>query len=316
MEARIARHDPSLVHAVLASPVEPLPTTRFLRTGDIHLAYQEVGTGPPDVVLVPGFTGHVELRWEDPDLTHLYKRLARSARLVLFDKRGTGMSDRQAGVPPLADQVADVVAVMDTTGVERAVLFGVLDGAAVALAATAAHPERVAAVVTWSGFPVLSAPEYPHGMTREATELAARVIEGGLVMEDAIPAWAPSRVGDDGFARRFNRLIRMGAGVGGAAAVFARMQEIDIRQVVPNVRVPVLVLHREGDTAVGPANARWLAEHLPVAECVLLPGIDNVVWAAGVDDVVEEIERFLERVAPALGSSDLIPSPSISTNRP
>src|SRR6266511_364798 len=144
------------------------PVTHFTRRGTCALAYQVLGDGPVDLVFITGFTGHLEVRWEDPDLSRLYRRLAAASRLVLLDKRGTGMSDRTEGYPPLPQHVDDVLAVMDAVGCRRAALFGVMDGGAIALLTAVAHPDRVVGVATYATTAVLSAQHHPPGVTREA----------------------------------------------------------------------------------------------------------------------------------------------------
>ena len=293
LESLIACHDPVLGRPPGTAPYDDVPTTRFIQHGGTHLAYQTVGAGPPDMVFIPGYTGHLELRWEDPDLTNLYRRLARSCRLILFDKRGTGMSDRDQGMPRIEDQVDDVIAIMDATDADRAFIFGVFDGAAIALLTAARYPDHVRGVVTWTAFPVLVADDYPHSASRELIDAMRQLVEHGLVMEDAIPLWAPSRVGDIAFARRLNRLIRMGVGIGGAATLLLRFSQIDIRPALSAIHAPVLLLQRSGDLVISAENAAWMANRLPTASYVLLPGHDNVMWAGQVEPVADNIEPFL-----------------------
>jgi DNA-binding SARP family transcriptional activator/pimeloyl-ACP methyl ester carboxylesterase len=296
LEERILRQDPTLdAEASSASPIGTRPPTRFALIGQTHLAYQVIGTGPPDLVLIPGITGHLEVRWEEPSLSALYRRLSTSARLVLFDKRGTGMSDREGGMPRVEDQVDDVLAIMDAVGSERAVLVGVLDGAAIALLTATAHPRRVAAVITYAGFPVFAAADYPHGSSA-ALEVMRAVAARDLDIDEAARAWAPSRLDDPEFIGWMERYLRMGAGVGGSAAIVDRIAEIDIRAILPDVRVPVLALHRRGDNVVSAGNATWLADHLPMGRAVLLPGRDSLLWAGDVDAPAAEIERYLRSI--------------------
>jgi pimeloyl-ACP methyl ester carboxylesterase len=269
------------------------PQTLFTRVGDCALAYQVLGNGPIDVVLIPGFTGHLEVRWEDPVLAHLYRRLGRACRLVLMDKRGTGMSDRLGGFPPLPEHVDDVIAVMDAVGSRRFAIFGVLDGATIGLLTAIAHHERVIGLVTYTMLPVVAAPDYPYSAKPEQAATLQTVVSQRLDMDAVLPLWAPSRVGDVEFSRWFTRYMRMGAGVGGAAQIVQRLLETDIRAQLPDVDVPVLVLHRRGDRANNPGNAEYLAAHLPQSKLALLPGDDTVLWAGDVDAVAAAIEDWL-----------------------
>ena len=298
LQAQILAHDPSLTAPLPDRAQTPShrPVTRFARAGDNAIAYQVLGDGPPDLVFIPGFTGHLEVRWEDPSLSRLYRRLAEHARLILLDKRGTGMSDRTGGFPPLPDHVDDVLAVMDSVGSDRAVLFGVLDGGSIALHAAVARPDRVVGVVTYATIPALAAPDYAHAPTPEKISTLSTIVGDMLDVEQVLPLWAPSRVHDRAFAEWFTRYIRMGAGVGGAADIVRRWLESDIRDALPQVNVPTLVLHRGDDRAIDVANARYLADNMPNAELVVLPGEDTVLWAGDVDAVAAAIEAWLATV--------------------
>ena len=297
LHRRVLRHDPGLAvgrEALSDDATGPdLPLTRFTRHGGSALAYQVLGAGPIDLVFIPGFTGHLEIRWEDPALSHLYRRLAASCRLILLDKRGTGMSDRAGGYPPLAEHVDDVLAVMDAVGSTRAALFGVLDGGAIALLTAVTHPDRVAGVVTYATPAVLSAADYPPGVAPEQLATLQTLLSRSLDVDEVLPVWAPSRVGDARFARWLTRYMRMGAGVGGAAEIVRRMMEIDLRDLLPHVGVPTLVLHRRGDRAISSGNAGYLAEHIPGATLILLPGDDTVIWG-DVDAIATSVEGWLE----------------------
>jgi DNA-binding SARP family transcriptional activator/pimeloyl-ACP methyl ester carboxylesterase len=297
LHRRVLAHDPELdLAGSAASPGRAdadSPVTRFTRRGELALAYQVLGEGPIDLVFIPGFTGHLEVRWEDPTLSRLFQRLALGRRLVLLDKRGTGMSDRAGGYPPLPEHVDDVLAVMDAVGSRRAVLFGVVDGGAIALLTAVAHPDRVAGVVTYATAPVLSASDYPPGVTRDQLATLQTLLSRLLDVDEVLPLWAPSRVGDAAFSRWFTRYMRMGAGVGGAAEIVRRLLEIDLRTALPTVSAPTLVLHRRGDRAISAGNASYLAQHLPNAQLVLLPGEDTVLWAGDVDAIAAAIESWL-----------------------
>ena len=266
------------------------PVTRFARGPAGRLAYQVVGSGDVDLLLVPGMAANVEIRWEEPRLAHMFRRLAGSARLVLMDRRGTGLSDRDAPVPPVEDQVDDVLAVMDAAGVTRAVIFGVLDGGAIGLLTAAARPERVRGVITYACFSAFEMLGPDGGAALD--EIRAQ-LERGIVLEDAVPALAPGRAGDAEFARWLGRYQRMAVGPGGAAATFDRWERIDIRAALADVSAPVLALHRVQDRFVPPENAEYIAAHVRDGRRVLLPGADDLLWAGDVDIVADQIERFL-----------------------
>jgi DNA-binding SARP family transcriptional activator/pimeloyl-ACP methyl ester carboxylesterase len=289
LEAMILRQDDSLRPAV----VRDLPVTCFASGPAGRLAYQVLGDGPGTIVFVPGFGGNVEIRWEERSLSRLFRRLARSARLVLLDKRGTGLSDRAAGIASVDEQVDDVLAVMDAARVERATLFGVMDGGAISLLTAAAHPERTRAVVTYACFSAFER----LGPTGAARFDAMRAqLDEGIFFEETISAMAPDRVGDAAFARWLGRYMRMAAGVDGAVALLDRLQQLDIRAALPEVTVPVLALHRENDQLIPSDNAAEIAAQVRNGRSVILPGGNSVIWAGDVDAIADQVERF-ERAA-------------------
>lgn len=284
LEASILRQDASLPHRAVE------PVTLFARGPAGRLAYQKLGDATESLVFIPGFGGNLEIRWEDPNLSRLYRRLARSKRLVLLDKRGTGLSDRDTGMPPAEQQVDDVIAVMDAAGIRTAALLGVMDGGAIALLTAARYPERVDAVVTYACFAAYDL----LGPAADALfDGLRRQLDHGVLFEETLPLMAPSRTGDLAFSRWFGRYMRMAAGVGGAAALLDRFQQLDIRATLPRVHARVLAIHRQGDRMIPAANATYLAGHVPDGRAVVLPGDDSVIWAGDVDAVAAEIEGFL-----------------------
>jgi DNA-binding SARP family transcriptional activator/pimeloyl-ACP methyl ester carboxylesterase len=312
LEAMILRQDDALAIRAGASAgagagAEPdVPVTRFARGPAGRLAYQVLDggpDGPDDLVFLPGFGGNVEIRWEEPNLSRLYRRLARSRRLVLLDRRGTGLSDRDTGVPPIEDQVDDVLAVMEAAGVERAALFGVMDGGALALLVAARHPQRVRAVATYACF---AAYELLGADADERFAALRDQIDRGLLLDEALPVLAPDRVDDTAFAQWIGRYMRLAAGVGGAAAVLDRFQQLDVRSALADVVAPVLALHREHDRFIPASNAAYIADHAADGRAVILPGADSVIWAGDVDTLAGHVEAFLTgltgpEVAPPAG---------------
>jgi pimeloyl-ACP methyl ester carboxylesterase len=202
----------------------------------------------------------------------------------------------------LPEHVDDLLAVMDAVESRRVVLFGVVDGGAIALLTAAAHPDRVAGVATYATAPVLSASDYPPGVTRDQLATLQTLLSRLLDVDEVLPLWAPSRVGDAAFSRWFTRYMRMGAGVGGAAEIVRRLLEIDLREALPEVAAPTLVLHRRGDRAISAGNAEYLAEHIPNARLVLLPGEDTVLWAGDVDSIAAAIEAWLPSLQRSLST--------------
>jgi DNA-binding SARP family transcriptional activator/pimeloyl-ACP methyl ester carboxylesterase len=287
---RIRSHDVSLAPAGTTTTI---PVTRFARGPGGRLAYQVIGDGPVDLVFIPGFGGNVEIRWEHPSLARLFGRLAASARVILLDKRGTGLSDRDGGIPPLEDNVDDVLAVMSEARAARAVLVGVMDGGAIALLAAAGHPDRVQGVVTYASF---AAFELLGPDAHELFDAMRAQLDRGVFFEEMAARLAPSHAGDPAFTRWMGRYLRLAAGLGGAAALLNRMERLDIRTELPGVAVPVLALHRTGDRLVPAANADFIAAHVQRGRSVLLPGDDSVIWAGDVDAIAAEIEGLLAEI--------------------
>jgi pimeloyl-ACP methyl ester carboxylesterase len=274
------------------------PETRYARSGDVHVAYQVTGAGPLDIVFVPGFVSHVEFDLEEPRSARFFERLASFSRLIRFDKRGTGLSDRVAQMPTLEERMDDVRTVMDAAGSERAALVGISEGGPMSIVFAATYPERTAALVVYGSYARrVWAPDYPIGPTED--QMATRVDHmgrdwGGPV---GIERHAPSAAGDEEFRRWWAAHLRLGASPG-AAMVLSRMNnEIDVRHVLSAIRVPTLIVHRTQDEAVPVAHARYMAERIQGARLVELPGVDHVPYLGDNADVVlDEIEEFLTGV--------------------
>jgi DNA-binding SARP family transcriptional activator/pimeloyl-ACP methyl ester carboxylesterase len=286
LERRILEQDGALG----ADAPDRQPVTAFATGPAGRLAYQVLGSGPVNLVFVPGFGGNVEIRWEQPNLSRLYRRLARTTRLVLLDKRGTGLSDRDTGIPAVEDQVDDVLAVMDAAGMERAALLGVMDGGAISLLCAAEHPERIEAVITYACFSAFAQLGDAAGAMFDAIRAA---VDTGLRFDDVMTTLAPSRSRDESFTAWLGRYMRLSAGAGGAVALLDRFEQLDIRPALPDVSVPVLALHREDDRMIPAEIASYIADHVQHGRRVLLPGSDSTIWAGDVDRIAAEIEAFL-----------------------
>jgi class 3 adenylate cyclase len=275
------------------------PETRYARSGDVNIAYQVVGDGPFDLVYVPGWISNVELMWEEPNHARLLRRLASFSRLILFDKRGTGMSDPVAvdRLPTLEERMDDVRAVMDAAGSEEGALFGSSEGGLMSTLFAATHPERTRALVTHAIYAKrLWSPDYPWAPTPEARAAEIEETERTWGGEMDISVLAPSA--DEGFKRRAVAYLRRSASPGAAVALLRMNSQIDVRGVLPTIGVPTLVLHRLGDLDVKVEEARWIASQISGAKLVELPGDDHLIWAGDVDELVDEVEHFLTGVRP------------------
>lgn len=272
------------------------PPIRYAKSGDVHVAYQVFGDEKSglDLVFVPGFVSHLEAATEEPSLARFFRRLTSFARVTLFDKRGTGLSDRTGRLPLLEERMDDIRAVMDAAGVERAALFGVSEGGPLTLLFAATYPERVQSIVLYgTAARVLSAPDYPFGADPGRTREFARGMEEGWGTGVALSAWAPSVGGDAQFRRWFARFQRLSASPADARTLIESLADVDVRSVLPTVNAPTLVLHRSGDRMFHVETARYLAEHLPDARFVELPGADHLFWVGNQDEVLDEAEEFL-----------------------
>jgi class 3 adenylate cyclase len=279
--------------------------TRYAKSGVVHIAYRVVGAGPIDIVVVPGWISHLEALLESPDSGPFFERLASFARVILFDKRGTGLSDRvaQTQLPTLEQRMDDLRAVMDAAGSTRAALAGFSEGGPMSFLFAATYPERTSAVIAYASYARwLRDTDHPWAPTREQHEEVARIYEERWGEPMAIGTFAPSRRADEAFAQRWARYMRAAASPAAAVALFRMNIEVDVRDVLPAVRVPTLLLHRVGDRVFTVDYSRYIAARIPRARLVELPGDDHVPWVGDYDAIVGEMEEFLTgaRRAPEL----------------
>ena len=277
-----------------------MPETRYARSGDVAIAYQVLGEGPLDVVLTPGQVSHVELYWDVAGMAALLRGIAEHARLIFFDKRGTGLSDRDVGVPTLEERSDDIRAVMDAAGSQRAALFGLSDGVPMSVVIAASHPGRVSALVLYGGLArTLWAPDYQFGIPertyrRELEQEADWFMTPGN-MEALLRSGLPSA--DDGEVRAWTRIIRYGASPATWQALDRMNMAIDVRAVLPVVGVPTLVLHQRRDPWVRPEHGRYLAEHIPGAALAELDGDGHIPTAAAARQILAEVIPFVQEAA-------------------
>jgi pimeloyl-ACP methyl ester carboxylesterase len=275
------------------------PETRYAANGTVNIAYQLVGEGPRDLVFVPGFVSNVEVAWEEPHFARFLERLASFSRLILFDKRGTGLSDRVADMPSLEVRMDDVRTVMKAVGSERAALFGISEGASMCVLFAATYPERTEAVIMAGGYARRAwAPDHPWGKTEEQYQSWIDTIQrewGGPI---DIEARAKSLHHDPSFRQWWGRYLRMGASPADAARIVRLTAEVDVRHVLPTIQIPALILHAVGDPTVDVRYSRYMAERIPGAKYIELPSADHLPWHAESDIVVDEVAEFLTGVRP------------------
>jgi pimeloyl-ACP methyl ester carboxylesterase/plasmid stabilization system protein ParE len=273
------------------------PQIQYAKSGDISIAYQVVGDGPIDLVLVLGFTTHLELQWEMPPFRRFCEGLAGFSRLIVFDKRGTGLSDPVSDAPTLEERIDDVSAVMDAAGSEQAALFGVSEGGPMSILFAATHPDRVSALVLHGAMArTTEAPDYPWASPAEALRESTEEFIApawGRDPEGILELFAPSFANDPQAVEFAARQERSAASPAMVMQIFEMFLGIDVRDVLPTIQVPTLVIHRHGDRVVNWRAGKDLADRIPGARYVELEGIDHLPWAGDADAIVGEVEEFL-----------------------
>ena len=288
-------HEPRSLEFDLPHP----PETMYTRSGDVNIAYQVIGDAPLDLVFVMGWVSHMEYFWREPSFARFLRRLASFARLILFDKRGTGLSDRVPinELPTLEQRMDDVRAVMDAVGSERAALCGVSEGGPMCSLFSATYPEKTDALVMIGTYAKrIRDAEYPWAPTPEQRQHFFEEMReqwGGPV---GLEERAPSVAGDPQFREWWATYLRMGASPGAALALTQMNAEIDVRQVLPSIRVPTLVIHRTEDQCLKVEEGRYVAEKIPGARYVELPGRDHLPFVGDQDAILDEVEEFLTGV--------------------
>jgi class 3 adenylate cyclase len=272
------------------------PETRYARSGRLNIAYQVIGDGPRDLVVVPGWVSHVECAWELPPLARFLDRLASFARLIVFDKRGTGLSDRVPDVelPGLDERMDDLRAVMDAADSKCATLFGFSEGGNLAMTFAAAHPSRVSALVTFGVFAKrIWSPDYPWAPTPEARAMEYEYIERewGHMMD--LSRIMPTMADDIEFGKRVATYFRRSASPGAAVSLLKMNTQIDVRHLLPIIKAPTLVMHRTHDRDANIEEARFIAARIPGARLIELPGDDHLPWIGDSDVVIDEIAEFV-----------------------
>jgi pimeloyl-ACP methyl ester carboxylesterase len=283
------------------------PLTRYAVADGVHIAYQTIGDGPRDLLFVPGFVSNVEHWWDEPAATRFFERLAAFSRVILFDKRGTGLSDRVADVAVLERRVDDLTVVLDAVGAGHAVVVGASEAGPTCAVFAATHPERVSALVLvgamarWT-----SAPDYPWARSALTYKMVMRTMQASWGTGITMPLYAPSRWADAGLRSWWARLERTGAGPGALHALLEANMNLDVRPVLPSIRVPTLVLHSAGDRAVKIGGSRYIASVIPDAKFVQLPGSDHVFFGSDSDALLVEIQEFVTGVRPPPGADRVL----------
>jgi class 3 adenylate cyclase len=296
------------------------PTTHYAQSEDVHIAYQEFGDGPANLVFVPGFVSHIENYWTHPDFALWLDQLGSFARVVMFDKRGTGLSDRVSDLPAMDERMDDVRAVMDAVGMERAAVFGISEGGSLATLFAAHHPKRCDALIVYGAFAQFTS-WIP---TDEALQDLFDYIDSGWGTGESLPLFAPSFGDDAALKQWWGRFERLGADPGAAINLMRMNSQIDITDILKSVHVPALVIHRRGDTTIDFDGGVRLAEGIPNARLVELPGVDHLPFVGDNSlRIVDEIEHFLtgsrsegraDRVLATILFTDIVDSTTLAAS--
>ena len=270
------------------------PETRYAKSGDLNIAYQVVGDGPRDLIYVPGWISNLELMWDEPGHAHVLDRLASFSRLILFDKRGTGLSDPVSPdrLPTLEERMDDVRAVLDAVDCEQAAVFGFSEGGLMSVLFAATYPDRTTALVLYGVFAKrIWSPDYPWAPKPDDRAREIEELERNWAERMDLDKLAPSE--DDAFKDRMATYFRRSASPGAAVALMRMNTQIDVRDVLPTIQAPTLVLHRKDDLDANVEEGHWIAGQIPGAKFVELPGDAHTLWAGDTDAIVDEIEEFL-----------------------
>ncbi|HSF94576.1 MAG TPA: adenylate/guanylate cyclase domain-containing protein [Thermohalobaculum sp.] len=271
-----------------------MPETRYARCGTISIAYQVFGEGPVDLVLVPGWISNLDVMWEEPRLAAWLRQLGSFARVILFDKRGTGLSDRVTDTPMLEERMEDVRAVMEAVGSRQAALVGYSEGGPMCALFAATYPEMARAVVMIGSYPRrFRAEDFPIGPTEQEHEEFVAAIAANWGTHFALDIRAPSMQGDPRFQAWWSRYLRSGTSPTAAEALTRANGQIDIRAILPTIRVPVLLLHATGDQTCPVGCSRYMAERIPGARLVEIDSDDHLPWLEGGEVILREVEAFL-----------------------
>ncbi|MEJ2582262.1 MAG: adenylate/guanylate cyclase domain-containing protein, partial [Acidobacteriota bacterium] len=275
------------------------PRTLYARSGDVRIAYQVIGDGPIDLVLMPGWVSHLEWSWEEPGLARMLRRLSSFSRLVLFDKRGTGLSDRvpNSQLPDLEERMDDVRAVMDAVDIESAALFGVSEGGPLSLLFAATYPRRTTALIAYGSYSRwIREDDHPWAPPVEYHHKAMELFDRNWGKPLGLELFAPTLAEDNRFREWWATFLRLGASPSAAIGLYRMNLEVDVRQILHSISSPTLLLHRVDDQLIRIESSRYMAEHIPGARLVALPGADHLVWVGDQDALVGEVQEFLTGV--------------------
>jgi class 3 adenylate cyclase len=277
--------------------------TRYAKNGDIHVAYQVFGEGDVDLVFVPGFISHIENYWDEPNLARWLRKLGSFSRTILFDKQGTGLSDRVSKLPGLDIRMDDICSVMDAEGIEKAAIFGISEGGSLATLYAASHPDRSRGLILFGAFAQFTS-WIP---TQEAMENFFQYIDSDWGRGESLQMFAPTMEGDPAFKQWWGKFERLGGSPGAVKTLILMNSLIDITDILPSVNVPSLVIHRKDDIAVDVEAGRFLAELIPNAKYIEPSGVDHIPWVGeNSNQILDEISKFLTGDCPQMETERIL----------
>lgn len=270
--------------------------TRYVTSGEVFVAYQISGQSAPDLLFAPGFASHLEQAWENPDGARFLHGLGAFSRLIRFDKRGTGLSDRSVGIPHLDERIDDIRAVLDAAASKRAFLFGISEGGPMSILFAATYPDRVAGLILFGTYARTVGASVP----QDDLVAAERAVRENWGTGKSLPGFAPSIAGDPAAVQSFAKFERLSASPSDVINLLRMNREIDVRHILPAIRVPTLIIHRRDDVRVRALAGRELAAGIPNARYVELAGNDHIPWVQDQGLIVEEIRQFIGGAAVAV----------------
>jgi DNA-binding SARP family transcriptional activator/pimeloyl-ACP methyl ester carboxylesterase len=288
-----------LLHRELVEkqPVEKRPEVKYVASGDVHIAYTVFGEGPVDIIGVMGFITHMEHIWEEPGLTRFFEELASFSRVILFDRRGVGLSDRVGYAPTLNDTMDDILAIMRAIDSKHAILFGYIEGGPNSMLFTATYPERVSGLILYGTCAkYVRSPDYPWALRREQYDRWLENITKNWGDALDIEVYAPSQANDVQLKDWWAKFMRSASSPGGMKAVFEVMRDIDVSDILPAIRTPTLILHRKEDRVIRVGAARYLASQIPGARYIELDGQDSWFWVGDWQSILREIKKFIKNL--------------------
>jgi len=271
-----------------------MPTTRYAKAGEVNIAYQTIGEAEVDLVFIPGWVSHIEYAWEEPSFSPFLRRLATFSRLILLDRRGTGLSDPVDALPTLEERMDDIVAVMDAADSQRAFLFGISESGPMCCLFAASYPKRAAGLILCNSFASLKyAEDTPWGHRDDVWERTQQQIDAAWGTGVTAKMFAPSRADDEAFTTSWGTFERRAVSKGAMRKIMGMIMDTDARDVLPSIQVPTLVVHRQGDRSSPIEGGRYLAENIPSAKLVELSGNDHFPWVGDTDSILNEVEEFV-----------------------